>query len=166
MRGSGTRKGLLGRCSVSVSLPVGEACRKVEQEWGVLVLLSQWFAPTHLVLSFETEGHGKFTPEELEALVERDKQGNVTALNLPRKTVLIANHQVRHSMLNPRSLERAGEHASAIDLRRLVVCMDAHVPRGHPQGRVYRPQEEPQVGPDCRLGVLHSPIYTVPQVAH
>ena len=60
-----------------------------------VVLASQWFAPTNLVLSFETEGQGKFTPEELEGLVERDSQGRVISLNLPKKSVLIANHQVR-----------------------------------------------------------------------
>ena len=60
-----------------------------------VVLASQWFAPTNLVLSFETEGQGKFTPEEIETLVQRDKNGRVTALNLPQKAVLIANHQVR-----------------------------------------------------------------------
>lgn len=58
------------------------------------VLSSQWFAPTELVISFETEGQGKFSPEELETLVERDKNGKVVSLNLPQKTVFIANHQV------------------------------------------------------------------------
>ncbi|RPD63108.1 hypothetical protein L227DRAFT_572947 [Lentinus tigrinus ALCF2SS1-6] len=60
----------------------------------LLVLSSQWFAPTEFVISFETEGQGKFTPEELETLVERDKSGKVVSLNLPQKTVLIANHQI------------------------------------------------------------------------
>ncbi|KAI0335978.1 hypothetical protein GY45DRAFT_1291537 [Cubamyces sp. BRFM 1775] len=60
----------------------------------LLVLACQWFAPTKLVLSFETEGQGKFTPEEIETLVQRDKNGRVTALNLPQKAVLIANHQI------------------------------------------------------------------------
>ncbi|KAI0639245.1 acyltransferase-domain-containing protein [Trametes polyzona] len=60
----------------------------------LLVLLCQWFAPTKLVLSFETKGPGKFTPEEIETLVERDGNGRVVSLNLPQKAVLIANHQV------------------------------------------------------------------------
>ncbi|KAI0361798.1 acyltransferase-domain-containing protein [Trametes cingulata] len=60
----------------------------------LLVLICQWFAPTKLVLSFETEGLGKFTPEEIETLVERDNHGKVVALNLPKKAVLIANHQI------------------------------------------------------------------------
>ena len=59
-----------------------------------VVLASQWFAPTNLVLSFETEGQGKFTPEEIDGLVERDRNGRVVSLNLPQKSVLIANHQV------------------------------------------------------------------------
>ncbi|KAL1952116.1 hypothetical protein VTO73DRAFT_1265 [Trametes versicolor] len=60
----------------------------------LLVLMSQWFAPTKLVLSFETEGKGRFTPEEIETLVQRDQHGTIVGLNLPQKTVLIANHQV------------------------------------------------------------------------
>ena len=59
------------------------------------MLSSQWFAPTELVISFETEGQGKFTQAEIDALVVRDTSGKVVALDLPRKTVLIANHQVR-----------------------------------------------------------------------
>lgn len=66
---------------------------------GCAVLSSQWFAPTELVISFETEGQGRFTPEEIASLVERDKGGRVVALRLPRKTVLIANHQVRLARL-------------------------------------------------------------------
>ncbi|KAI0670062.1 acyltransferase-domain-containing protein [Trametes maxima] len=60
----------------------------------LLVLACQWFAPTKLVLSFETKGQGKFTPEEIETLVKRDKNGRVVAVNLPQKAALIANHQV------------------------------------------------------------------------
>ena len=62
------------------------------------MLSSQWFAPTELVISFETEGQGKFTPEELAGIVERDKDGRVLSLNLPQKAVLIANHQVRYNI--------------------------------------------------------------------
>ena len=79
----------------------------------ISVLSSQWFAPTELVISFETEGQGKFTPEEIDGLVERDSSGRVIALNLPKKTVLIGNHQVR-LMLESRSPARTGEHAPAI----------------------------------------------------
>jgi hypothetical protein len=55
--------------------------------------MCQCFAPTKLVVTFEKDGLGKFTPEELENLVSRDKNGAVY-LNLPSKSVLIANHQV------------------------------------------------------------------------
>ncbi|EJF66552.1 hypothetical protein DICSQDRAFT_142143 [Dichomitus squalens LYAD-421 SS1] len=72
-----------------------EGARYTKGAFGaLLVLMSQWFAPTILVLSFETEGQGKFTPEEIEGLVERNSDGRVIALNLPKKSVLIANHQV------------------------------------------------------------------------
>ncbi|KAM5538195.1 hypothetical protein V8D89_008082 [Ganoderma adspersum] len=60
----------------------------------LLVLSSQWFGHTELVISFETEGQGMFTPEEIEALVERDENGRVASLNLPKRSVLIANHQI------------------------------------------------------------------------
>ncbi|KAI0824184.1 acyltransferase-domain-containing protein [Trametes gibbosa] len=61
----------------------------------LLVLSSQWFAPTQLVLSFETEGLGAFTAEEIATVVERDAaSGNVVGLRLPQKAALIANHQV------------------------------------------------------------------------
>ncbi|KAI0757160.1 acyltransferase-domain-containing protein [Daedaleopsis nitida] len=60
----------------------------------LLVLSSQWFAPTQFVISFETEGQGAFSPEEIEGLVQRDGSGKVIALGLPKKTVLIANHQI------------------------------------------------------------------------
>ena len=46
----------------------------------------------------ETEGQGAFSPEEIEGLVQRDGSGKVIALGLPKKTVLIANHQVRELM--------------------------------------------------------------------
>ena len=58
-----------------------------------IVMMCSWFAPTNLVITFETEGLGRFTQEELEKLVEKDSKGNVS-LNLPAKSVLIANHQV------------------------------------------------------------------------
>jgi hypothetical protein len=65
--------------------------------------MCSWFAPTKLVITFETKGLGKFTGEELEKLVERDSKGNVH-LNLPAKSVLIANHQVRSAFSTSFSL--------------------------------------------------------------
>ncbi|EIN13553.1 hypothetical protein PUNSTDRAFT_56913 [Punctularia strigosozonata HHB-11173 SS5] len=62
----------------------------------LLILMCQWFSPTRLVVSFETEGEGAWTTEELERIVVRDGTGKVTRLDLPRKSVFIANHQVLH----------------------------------------------------------------------
>lgn len=59
----------------------------------VLIFMCQCFAPTKLVVTFEKDGMGKFSPSELENLVSRDERGNVF-LNLPTKSVLIANHQI------------------------------------------------------------------------
>ena len=56
--------------------------------------MCSWFAPTNLVITFETKGLGRFTQEELKKLVVKDSRGNVS-LNLPAKSVLIANHQVK-----------------------------------------------------------------------
>ena len=57
----------------------------------------------------------KFTPEEIDGLVERDSSGRVIALNLPKKTVLIGNHQVR-LMLMSRSPARTGKHAPNVQI--------------------------------------------------
>lgn len=59
-----------------------------------IVLVTQLFGPTKMIVSFETEGLGSFTREELEQIVVRDASGRVVQLKLPRKAVLIANHQV------------------------------------------------------------------------
>jgi hypothetical protein len=56
--------------------------------------MCQWFAPTKLRITFETQGLGRFTPEEINRYVIRDAGGKVIALDLPTKFVLIANHQV------------------------------------------------------------------------
>ncbi|KAI0321680.1 acyltransferase-domain-containing protein [Amylostereum chailletii] len=60
----------------------------------LLVLMCHWFSPARLIVTFEGDGPGAFSQEELLDLVVRDKKGAVTALNLPQKSVLIANHQV------------------------------------------------------------------------
>jgi len=60
----------------------------------LLNLMNQWFAPTKLSITFETEGQGKLTEEEIRYLVERDASGKVTALHLSPKSVIISNHQV------------------------------------------------------------------------
>ncbi|TFK30631.1 hypothetical protein FA15DRAFT_662643 [Coprinopsis marcescibilis] len=58
------------------------------------ILMCQWFAPTQLMITFEREGSGKFTAEEVEQYIQRDELGQVVSLNLPTKLVLIANHQI------------------------------------------------------------------------
>lgn len=63
------------------------------------VLICQWFAPTKLIVSFETTGQGSFTPEDIDRIIIKDKKGDVVSLNLPTKFVMIANHQVRISLL-------------------------------------------------------------------
>ncbi|KII93343.1 hypothetical protein PLICRDRAFT_171111 [Plicaturopsis crispa FD-325 SS-3] len=72
-----------------------EGIRYTKGSYGtLLVLISQWFAPTRLVVTFETEGQGRLTEEEIRGIVERNPAGEVTALRLPTKSILIANHQV------------------------------------------------------------------------
>ncbi|KAF9480044.1 hypothetical protein BDN70DRAFT_878074 [Pholiota conissans] len=58
------------------------------------ILMCYWFAPTKLVITFETEGMGAFTQDELDLYVLKDNDGTPVALDLPTKFVLIANHQV------------------------------------------------------------------------
>ncbi|KAJ7630675.1 acyltransferase-domain-containing protein [Roridomyces roridus] len=60
----------------------------------LLILMCQWFAPTSLVVSFETEGKGRFTAEEIEKVVVRGENGQIVSLDLPTKFVFISNHQV------------------------------------------------------------------------
>ncbi|KAI5991617.1 acyltransferase-domain-containing protein [Pisolithus albus] len=57
-------------------------------------LMNEWFAPTSLSITFETQDKGKFTLEEIQQIVQRDATGKVVALNLPPKLVIISNHQV------------------------------------------------------------------------
>ncbi|KIM67125.1 hypothetical protein SCLCIDRAFT_14246 [Scleroderma citrinum Foug A] len=59
----------------------------------LLNLMNQWFAPTTFSITFETHGRGKFSPEEIQQIVERDPSGKVVALHLPSKSVIISNHQ-------------------------------------------------------------------------
>ncbi|CAK5280114.1 unnamed protein product [Mycena citricolor] len=60
----------------------------------LLILMNQWFAPTKLIITFERDGTGRFTDEEIERIVVKDDSGNVVALDLPNRFILIANHQV------------------------------------------------------------------------
>lgn len=56
--------------------------------FGLVVLMSQWFAPTKLVITYEGS-------EPVEDVLERDADGNVTRIHLPEKLIIMANHQVR-----------------------------------------------------------------------
>ncbi|KAJ2928814.1 hypothetical protein H1R20_g8326, partial [Candolleomyces eurysporus] len=58
------------------------------------ILMCQWFAQTQLVVTFEREGVGKFTDEDIEKYTIRDENGRITGLDFPTKLVLIANHQI------------------------------------------------------------------------
>lgn len=60
--------------------------------------MCQFFAPTTLKITFETEGTGAFTEDEAEQLVRRNVSGEVVELVLPKKMVIIANHQVRNPL--------------------------------------------------------------------
>jgi hypothetical protein len=60
--------------------------------------MSQWFAPTRLKVTFEMEGQGKLTEEDIQRVVVRNKAGDVIGLKLPNKAVIIANHQANKFM--------------------------------------------------------------------
>ena len=60
----------------------------------VPVLACQIFGPTTLQITFERNGVGRLTEEELSKIVVKDDQGSVVKLRLPKRSVLIANHQV------------------------------------------------------------------------
>lgn len=107
-------------------------------------LMNQWFAPTKLSITFETEGQGKFTEEEIHNIVERDVSGKVIALYLPSKCVTISNHQVRvHIFLTCRS----ADPVVVPGLLRLVVRLVLDLLRAHAQGRLHCPKEESQMDP-------------------
>lgn len=56
--------------------------------------MCQWFAPTKLIVTFEREGMGAFTQQDIDQFVIKDEKNNAVGLDLPTKFVLIANHQV------------------------------------------------------------------------
>ena len=92
-----------------------------------VVMMCSWFAPTNLVITFETKGLGKFTPEELRDLVEKDSKGNVS-LNLPAKSVLIANHQVKSVFAHLVRSSDARMTTETIDICGLVVSLRPRFP--------------------------------------
>lgn len=56
--------------------------------------MCQWFAPSRLVITFEHDGPGAFSNDEIRDIAIRDGDGRVLGLKLPKRSVLIANHQV------------------------------------------------------------------------
>jgi 1-acyl-sn-glycerol-3-phosphate acyltransferase len=60
----------------------------------LIVLLCQLCAPTEFSFTFETEGPGAFTQQEIADVVVRDERGHIVSLNLPDKSVFISNHQM------------------------------------------------------------------------
>lgn len=60
----------------------------------LLVLMSQWFGPTRLIITFQLDGPGAFSQDEIDNIAVRGRDGRVSSLNLPRKCILVANHQV------------------------------------------------------------------------
>ncbi|KAF4622983.1 hypothetical protein D9613_001976 [Agrocybe pediades] len=83
-------KELLDACRVT--LPPSLACNGATKP--TTVLMCQWFAPTKLHITFETQGMGAFTEEEIDRYIVKDGSGKPIGLELPTKFVLIANHQV------------------------------------------------------------------------
>jgi hypothetical protein len=136
----------------------------------IAVLITQWCGPTQLVLTFEDEGPGKFSQREIDKMAVRDKKGNVISLNLPKRAVVISNHQVcshtqQNSALvsdeNDRSMPTGGMHGgecSAFDMRisfdRLAQSVFLHE---HILRHLHCPETQSEMGPDCWLGMLFSP---------
>lgn len=60
----------------------------------LLILMSQYFAPTRLIITFQLNGPGAFSQDEIDNIAVRDRDGRVSSLKLPRKCILVANHQV------------------------------------------------------------------------
>lgn len=57
--------------------------------------MSQYFAPTRLIITFQLNGPGAFSQDEIDNIAIRDRDGRVSSLKLPQKCILVANHQVR-----------------------------------------------------------------------
>ena len=113
--------------------------------------MCQWFAPTKLRITFETQGLGSFTPEEINRYVIRDTDGKVIALDLPTKFVLIANHQVNMGL----DWTYLCWFFCFIDICRLVVCLVPHLlpePSWHSPVCLYNSEEKSSLGPYRWLG--------------
>jgi hypothetical protein len=111
--------------------------------------MNQWFAPTQLSITFEKEGQGYFSDEQIEHIVVRNKEGKVIALKLPTKAILIANHQVGTSSY----WHGKSSLYDQLDVCRLVVRVVSNIFYGNTQGRLHCSQEEPQMGTSGGLGM-------------
>jgi len=58
------------------------------------VLITQLFAPTSFHVTFETDGMGALSLDDIVFMAKKDSDGNLVGLNLPRKFVFTSNHQV------------------------------------------------------------------------
>ena len=117
-----------------------------------IVLMCQWFAPTKLRITFETQGLGSFTPEQINSYIIRDADGKVIALDLPTKFILIANHQVNMRL---HCIYRVRTDSFVIDICRLVVCLVPYLlpePSWCAPVCLYYPEEKSSLGPNCGLG--------------
>jgi hypothetical protein len=125
---------------------------------GAAVLMCQLFAPTQLKVTFELDGKGRFTEEEVNKVIERDANGDFVSLNLPDKFVLIANHQV--SRAHSGYISRRSVSPLSKGLCRLVLCLVStlfHWQEGdkHPSACVHHVKEESTLGADHWLGMLN-----------
>lgn len=97
---------------------------------GCLALMCQLFGPTKMRITFETEGEGAFTREEIEQIVVRDASGRVVELRLPNRLVIIANHQVCSELFHLFTLALIF-NCGRLDLCRLVVSMGFDILHEH-----------------------------------
>jgi hypothetical protein len=95
------------------------------------VLMSQWFAPTQIHLTFEREGQGCLTAEQIENTLVREGD-TVVGLRLPTQSIMIANHQVIRKLSESR-LRLHRPHIGNINsgLHRLVVYLVLRVSHGN-----------------------------------
>ena len=112
--------------------------------------MSQWFAPSRLVITFERDGPGAFSTDEIRDIAIRGGDGLVLGLNLPKKSVLIANHQVPV----PKKLPAVTSPLPLVGLCRLVVCLVSDVLYGYSPGRMHRLEEKSPMGPCPRMGIV------------
>ncbi|PLW06794.1 hypothetical protein PCANC_26877, partial [Puccinia coronata f. sp. avenae] len=73
----------------------------------ILILVTQIFAPTNLVLTSDDS-------IDLEKLVRRDKHGKVIAIDLPSHSIIMANHQIYADWLYIWSLAYLADIHSAL----------------------------------------------------